>query len=239
MFDGASIGLARIRQAASRTPTARAARQFIDYSTLRCEARARRWWADQVTPGTILELRAAAARPLRRAARQPSQQSVTRLIVQDEVILRDPGPAAPADAADRMDRAQGPEMHPGRRRSGGRFCRAPSRSTSCSPTARGFARKFDEDCPALDFYGGFYLQPQDDQQLCAAPRRDPLAHGRKLHDRAVQAARCRNFASVSAWISGDRIPHSLTSPRRRHSRARQLPHRPKEAAAPLFLPEFE
>ena len=26
--------------------------------------------------------------------------------------------------------------------------------------------KFDEDCPALDFYGGFYLQPQDDR-LCA------------------------------------------------------------------------
>jgi hypothetical protein len=26
--------------------------------------------------------------------------------------------------------------------------------------------QFDEDCPALDFYGGFYLQPQDDQ-LCA------------------------------------------------------------------------
>jgi hypothetical protein len=26
--------------------------------------------------------------------------------------------------------------------------------------------KLDEDCPALDFYAGFYLQPQDDQ-LCA------------------------------------------------------------------------
>jgi len=26
--------------------------------------------------------------------------------------------------------------------------------------------KFDEDCPALDFYGGFYLQPQD-ERLCA------------------------------------------------------------------------
>jgi hypothetical protein len=26
--------------------------------------------------------------------------------------------------------------------------------------------QFDEDCPALDFYGGFYLQPEDDR-LCA------------------------------------------------------------------------
>jgi hypothetical protein len=26
--------------------------------------------------------------------------------------------------------------------------------------------RFDEGCPALDFYAGFYLQPQDDR-LCA------------------------------------------------------------------------
>jgi hypothetical protein len=26
--------------------------------------------------------------------------------------------------------------------------------------------QFDEDCPALDFYGGLYLQPEDDR-LCA------------------------------------------------------------------------
>ena len=26
--------------------------------------------------------------------------------------------------------------------------------------------KFDNDCPALDFYAGFYLQPEDDR-LCA------------------------------------------------------------------------
>jgi hypothetical protein len=26
--------------------------------------------------------------------------------------------------------------------------------------------QLDEDCPALDFYGGFYLQPEDDR-LCA------------------------------------------------------------------------
>ena len=31
--------------------------------------------------------------------------------------------------------------------------------------------KFDEDCPALDFYGGFYLQPEDDR-LCA--KRDAI-----------------------------------------------------------------
>ena len=31
--------------------------------------------------------------------------------------------------------------------------------------------KFDQDCPALDFYGGFYLQPEDDM-LCA--RRDAI-----------------------------------------------------------------
>jgi hypothetical protein len=27
--------------------------------------------------------------------------------------------------------------------------------------------RFDENCPALDFYGGFYLQYGRDQQICA------------------------------------------------------------------------
>jgi hypothetical protein len=31
--------------------------------------------------------------------------------------------------------------------------------------------QFDEDCPALDFYGGFYLQLEDDR-LCA--KRDAI-----------------------------------------------------------------
>jgi len=31
---------------------------------------------------------------------------------------------------------------------------------------RRFRAEMDSECPALDFYGGFYLQPEDDQ-ICA------------------------------------------------------------------------
>ena len=90
-----------------------------------------------VTPGTILELDAAAARHLRRAAGRCSQ-AVTRLVVQDEVILRVPVAAAPARAAIRLDRAEGPQVH-----SGGSDPRAllsgRSRSTSSSRTDAVFA----------------------------------------------------------------------------------------------------
>jgi hypothetical protein len=33
-------------------------------------------------------------------------------------------------------------------------------------SARRVRAEFDEDCPALDFYGGFYLRPED-ARVCA------------------------------------------------------------------------
>ena len=59
--------------------------------------------------------------------------------------------------------------------------------------------ELDEDCPALDFYGGFYLQLAG-RPAVRRPRRHPLAHGRKLHDRAVQAARAQVSAGSLARI---------------------------------------
>ena len=47
--------------------------------------------------------------------------------------------------------------------------------------------KFDEDCPALDFYGGFYLQDRGRADLRAA-RRDPFADGRKLRESSASAS---------------------------------------------------
>ena len=44
--------------------------------------------------------------------------------------------------------------------------RANSTPTRWSGGSRVRAR-FDENCPALDFYGGFYLQYGRDQQICA------------------------------------------------------------------------
>jgi hypothetical protein len=44
--------------------------------------------------------------------------------------------------------------------------------------------QFDEGCPALDFYGGFYLQPED-ERLCA--RRDAV------HSRMGGSCRIERF----------------------------------------------
>lgn len=100
-------------------------------------------------------------------AAQPGivQQSVTRLVVQDEVILRIPvvphavmpqiewlehkGPKCIAAAGIQRALLSGPEQ------------------VDFVINGRGRMRaELDEDCPALDFYGGFYLQPQD-QRICA------------------------------------------------------------------------
>jgi hypothetical protein len=117
-----------------------------------------------VTPGTILSFIPVL---LGLFGVQPAamQQSVTRLVIQDEVILRVPV----------QPRALGPQID-----------WVEKKAPKCVPVAAiraallsggnqvdfilaGGARvraKFDEDCTALDYYGGFYLQPEDDR-LCA------------------------------------------------------------------------
>jgi hypothetical protein len=47
--------------------------------------------------------------------------------------------------------------------------------------------EFEDDCPALDFYGDFYLQPQDDR-LCA--RRDAI------HSRMGGSCRIERFRKL-------------------------------------------
>lgn len=99
---------------------------------------------------------------------QPGEvpRSVTRLVVQDEVILRVPVQPRPAPSNVEWREKKGPKCIPaslirraslsGREQvdfilSGGSRVRA----------------KFEDHCPALDFYGGFYLQFGRDQQICA------------------------------------------------------------------------
>jgi hypothetical protein len=99
-------------------------------------------------------------------AAQPAavEQTVTRLTLQDEVILRvpiEPRPLRPIQWVER----KGPKCIP---------VSAIRAALLSSPEQVDFifanhARvraQFDEDCPALDFYGGFYLQPDGDR-LCA------------------------------------------------------------------------
>ena len=91
--------------------------------------------------------------------------TVSRLVIQDEVILR--VPVQPRPVAPQFDwiEKKGPKCVP---------AGAIRRSSLSGPeqvdlilSGGGRVRaKFDEDCHALDFYGGFYLQYGRDQQIC-------------------------------------------------------------------------
>lgn len=99
------------------------------------------------------------------AAQPANVGTVTRLVIQDEVILRvpvQPRPVAPE--VDWVER-KAPKCIPA-----GMIRRAllsgPEQVDFILADRTRIRAKFDEDCPALDFYGGFYLQPQD-ERICA------------------------------------------------------------------------
>jgi hypothetical protein len=100
-------------------------------------------------------------------AAQPAamQQGVTRLVIEDEVILRVPVQPRPFGPTVDWVEKKAPKCFPVAAVRGALL----SGQSQVDFILAGGARvraKFDEDCPALDFYGGFYLQPQD-QRLCA------------------------------------------------------------------------
>ena len=98
---------------------------------------------------------------------QPNEANVTRLVVQeDEVILRVPvQPHAVAPQCDWREE-KGPKCIPAgaiRRLS----LSGPDQVDFILSGGGRVRARFDEDCPALDFYGGAYLQYGHDQQICA------------------------------------------------------------------------
>lgn len=95
------------------------------------------------------------------------EQSVTRLVVQDEVILRVPVQPYPLLPRIEWKEHNGPKCIPiaALRRALMSGSQQEVDFVLASSRVR-FRAELDEDCPALDFYGGFYLQPQDDR-LCA------------------------------------------------------------------------
>jgi hypothetical protein len=91
-------------------------------------------------------------------------QSVTRLTIQDEVILRVPVQPRPLFPEIEWVEKKGPKCVP---------VAAIQRALLSGSEQVDFVlanhervrAQFDADCPALDFYGGFYLQVEDDR-LC-------------------------------------------------------------------------
>ena len=100
-------------------------------------------------------------------AAQPAmvEQSVTRLVVQDEVILRIPVLPRRLAPQFQWEERKGPKCIPTAAIQ--RALLSGSEQVDFVLLGRGRMRaELEENCPALDFYGGFYLQPQD-QQICA------------------------------------------------------------------------
>jgi hypothetical protein len=91
-------------------------------------------------------------------------QTVTRLIIQDEVILRVPVQARPLFPEFEWVEKKGPKCIPA-----GAIQRAllsgPEQVDFILVNHARIRAQFEENCPALDFYGGFYLQSAD-ERLC-------------------------------------------------------------------------
>ena len=99
------------------------------------------------------------------AAQPAGVQSVTRLVAQDEVILRVPVQPRPHRPRFQWVERKGPRCI-----AAGAIRRAllsgPERVDFVLANRARVRAEFEEDCPALDFYGGFYLRMEDDM-LCA------------------------------------------------------------------------
>jgi hypothetical protein len=92
-------------------------------------------------------------------------QSVTRLVGQDETVLRVPVQPRPLMPQFEWHEKKGPKCFPVAmvRRA---LLSGPEQVDFVIGNNRRIRAHLDEDCPALDFYSGLYLQLQDDR-LCA------------------------------------------------------------------------
>jgi hypothetical protein len=92
-------------------------------------------------------------------------EAVTRMIIQDEVILRVPVQPRPLMPQIDWIEKKGPKCVPIASIRRALLQGSEQVDFILSNHAR-IRAQLDEDCPALDFYGGFYLQSEDDR-LCA------------------------------------------------------------------------
>jgi hypothetical protein len=93
------------------------------------------------------------------------QQAVTRLVIQDEVIMRVPVEPRPPGPQIQWIEHKGPKCIPVAAIRGA-LLSGPEQVDFVFMNRERVRAQFEEDCPALDFYAGFYIQPQGDR-LCA------------------------------------------------------------------------
>ena len=99
------------------------------------------------------------------AAQAPAdQQVVRRVVIRDEVILRIPVRPRLSPPIEWVER-KGPKCLPANLIAGA-VLSGPSSIDFVMRNRQRVRALMDSDCPALDFYGRFYLQP-DDEYICA------------------------------------------------------------------------
>lgn len=143
-------------------------------------------------PGALLSLVPAL---LGLIALQPGavEQSVTRLVVQDEVILRVPVRPQPFAGQIQWIERKGPKCIPAAAIRTAVLSGAQQVDFVLVNRAR-IRAHFDENCPALDFYGGFYLQPED-ERICA--------HRDAIHSRIGGSCTIDRFRQLVPKIGED------------------------------------
>lgn len=108
-----------------------------------------------------------------------AREGVTRLVGEDQVIMRVPvQPRAPVRQVLWVER-KGPRCIAAEN-IGRALLMSGDEVDFVMVGKRRFRAKFDDDCPGLDFYGGFYLETEDDM-VCAG--RDAI--------RSRMGGRCR------------------------------------------------
>jgi hypothetical protein len=114
------------------------------------------------------------------------QVSVQRMVVEQEWILR--VPVRPQRLPQRFDwvESKGPKCVPASDIRGA-LLSGTDHVDFLLPERQRIRATFDEDCPALDFYGGFYLKTED-HQLCA--KRD------SVHSRIGGSCRIERFRKL-------------------------------------------
>lgn len=112
--------------------------------------------------------------------------TVSRVVIRDEIVMRVPVVGSRIAWPVRWVEKRGPKCI----RSGAVAAAALAEDRSIDFLMRDRRRiraKMDSECPTLDFYGGFYLQPADDR-ICA--RRD------EIRNRMGDSCRIERFRTV-------------------------------------------
>ena len=122
----------------------------------------------------------------------PQPDEYAQLTVRERIIVRIPDRSRAVAAAPPLEwkESKGPKCVPTNAIRGALLA-GTDHVDFLLPESQRVRATFDEDCPALDFYGGFYLKTED-QRLCA--RRD------SIHSRMGGSCRIERFRRLSRKI---------------------------------------